>query len=245
MSPDESVLLLPKLDSVAAFSPKLLHNTFFHQTQRLGIFDEDRSVAMLKPCCRLHQWPLPWCLLLLLLPCLLSASYSQQEHTGQHGEKRRGGGRWRGWRRSRRGGGRGWWGRGHCEQALQLWSLWGFANSFPQVFNKQQLILHFHHFPGIRLILLELPWVTSFKWQIIPSLDSISLKRARCVCHTWDNFIKKALWLSRWLTFSLPLSLVSGASRQVTCLNISLSAFNWRKMHGHLFLFCLSQCYQG
>merc|ERR1711963_794152 len=29
------------------------------------------------------------------------------------------------------------------------------------------------------------------------SLDSISLKRARCVCHTWDNFIKKALWLSR------------------------------------------------
>ena len=29
------------------------------------------------------------------------------------------------------------------------------------------------------------------------SLDSISLKRARCVCHEWDSFIQKALWASK------------------------------------------------
>merc|ERR1712223_558560 len=28
------------------------------------------------------------------------------------------------------------------------------------------------------------------------SLDSISLKRARCVCHEWDSFIQKPLWAS-------------------------------------------------
>merc|ERR1711936_1146112 len=29
------------------------------------------------------------------------------------------------------------------------------------------------------------------------SLDSISLKRARCVCHEWGSFIQKALWASK------------------------------------------------
>jgi len=41
------------------------------------------------------------------------------------------------------------------------------------------------------------------------SLDSISLKRARCVCHTWDNFIRKALWSSRPARRRLRARLVS------------------------------------
>ena len=41
-------------------------------------------------------------------------------------------------------------------------------------------------------------YLVNFSALSIPySLDSISLKRARCVCHEWDSFIQKALWASK------------------------------------------------
>ena len=191
---------------IFGFWPKLPLYTFSSRTQRLGIFDEDGSVAMLcwmlLPCCRLYQTPPPSLLLLLLLRCLLSASYSQQTYTGQHGEKQQGGGG--------EGGGGGWSGRRrrgkwHCEPALQLWPLRGFADSFPQV-AKQQLNLATtiilqesdwfrHSFGNLTMVLIDIPQ---------PGLN-LPQKSSMCLPHLGQLHQKSSLVIQ---VISLCLSVV-------------------------------------